>query len=191
MTSSRPNFNAPPAPPSWPIDDYSKDAGCVAATSVRASYVEPILKQHTFPSADDGCRWAGAATSIALVHVGKTGGESLVNMLQGAGVAFNWIHDPGAVMIFDDPHCDPAEECWWPPQVALACEHTHYIITTRDVRRRCRCHCSHTTRPTQRRAALLAKQISLRARHSLAPSVTPSDSHPRSVHTHKRARQPM
>lgn len=91
---------------------------------MRASYVEPILKQHTFPSADDGCRWAGAATSIALVHVGKTGGESLVNMLQGAGVAFTWIHDPGAFMVFDDPHRDPAEECWWPPQVALASEHS-------------------------------------------------------------------
>ena len=106
---------------------------------MRASYVEPILKQHTFPSADAGCRWAGAATSIALVHVGKTGGESLVNMLQGAGVAFTWIHDPGAVMVFDDPHCDPAEECWWPPQAALACEGTYYIITPRDGPRH-RCH---------------------------------------------------
>ena len=98
MRASRPTFMAPPAPPSWPVDDYSKDAGCIAATAVRASYVEPKLRQHTFPSAAAGCaqRWAGAATSIALVHVGKTGGESLVTMLQGAGVAFNWIHDPGA-----------------------------------------------------------------------------------------------
>ena len=42
----------------------------------------------------------------------------------------------GAVMVYDEPTCDPAMACWWPPQVALACEHTHYIITTRDVSRR-------------------------------------------------------
>jgi len=39
-------------------------------------------------------------------------------------------------MVYDEPTCDPAMACWWPPQVALACEHTHYIITTRDVSRR-------------------------------------------------------
>ena len=37
---------------------------------------------HKFPAADKNCIWAGQSLGVALVHIGKTGGSTVVKMLE-------------------------------------------------------------------------------------------------------------
>ena len=115
------------------IVDGTSSPGCVAASSARASY--PALDfeatAHTFPTYPD-CKWSGQRTNIALVHVGKTGGETIEDLLKSAGINHTWIH--AQTVKTDVPDSGPSSplDYFSPAQVALACEHTHYIVTMRD-----------------------------------------------------------
>ena len=70
---------------------------------------------HSWPA---GCEWTGT-THIALIHVGKTSGESLEVMLREALVNHTWIHEPAT------------RHGWAAAQWATDCDYTHYIVTTR------------------------------------------------------------
>ena len=116
--------------------DGTGSPGCTAATSARASFPALDLEAtaHTFPSKTlySPCRWPGVKTNIALVHVGKTGGETIEQLLQSAGVNHTWIH--AQTVKRDVPDSGPSSplDYFSPAQAALACEHTHYIVTMRE-----------------------------------------------------------
>ena len=102
-------------------------SGCVAPTPARAETrgLHDAGAVHTFPSSP--CRWAGAATRIAFIHVGKTAGESVKFLLDAARVNHTWIHE--LVDVFDSKTLSLD---WRPALDALRCEFSHYIVMLRD-----------------------------------------------------------
>lgn len=107
--------------------DDSTHTQCAVASSVRSSRGAlrslPLEYDSTgTPPPHHFVRGEGSASCaqdtqrpayVALVHVGKTAGMSVLQMLSDAGVAF-------AVLHIDDAH--------W----AVDCRFTHYIVSTRD-----------------------------------------------------------
>ena len=67
---------------------------------------------HQFPSTGS-CPFAGQKSHVALIHVGKTAGMTVENLLSLAGVNHTQVHTKNA-------------------HVAVDCHFTHYIVTTRD-----------------------------------------------------------
>ena len=70
------------------------------------------LVPHQFPSTGS-CPFAGQKSHVALIHVGKTAGMTVENLLSLAGVNHTQVHTKNA-------------------HLAVDCHFTHYIVTTRD-----------------------------------------------------------
>ena len=104
-------------------------AAAMSVVVCRRLHRQPSTEELCVPKTTEIC---GAPATIALIHVGKTGGMTVSGTLKAAGVQFTEVHDE----VHNDRGAHESilgnSPSWGTPGCAAAASFTHFVVMLRD-----------------------------------------------------------